>query len=374
METSIWARIFNLTVFDRKVARAVWIAVGILLLAWIVIALVDELARPLMWLFMAGFIATAASGPVNRLSRHMKRGAAIAIVYLGIALVPAIFGAILLPPLVSSTVDLAREGPSYVNDLQNTLDDNSTFRKLDRDFDIYEKLNEQASDLASNLGDSAGALADIGAGAVNSLFAGFTILVMSMFMLTSGRSWIDSLISRRPEEQQPALNRATNRIGSAIGAFLGGAIVQALIAGITAFIVLSILGIPSALALSALVALFDLIPMVGSTIAGIIVGVVTLIAGDLPIDIIVWAIFVIAYQQFENYVVQPQIQKRAVAVQPFVVLVAVLFGGTLMGVLGAIIAIPIAAALQIVVQEFGEFRREIEQEAAAEDVPDGATA
>jgi predicted PurR-regulated permease PerM len=118
---------------------------------------------------------------------------------------------------------------------------------------------------------------------------------------------------------------------------------------------LSILGVPFAGALAVLVAVFDLIPLVGATIAGVVVGIVTLFA-DFPTATIVWAVFVLAYQQFENYVVQPQIQKRAVELEPFIVLVSVLFGGTLFGIVGALLAIPVAATIQISVQEWWRFR------------------
>ncbi|MGB0871829.1 MAG: AI-2E family transporter, partial [Solirubrobacterales bacterium] len=149
-----------------------------------------------------------------------------------------------------------------------------------------------------------------------------------------------------------------DRIGGAVGNYIGGAIAQSFLAGLSAFIVLAILGVPSPLVLAVIVALFDFVPMVGSTIAGLLVGIVTLFA-DFPLDTIIWAVFVIGYQQFENYVIQPRIQSRAVEMEPFVILIAVLFGGTLMGIVGAILAIPIAATLQITYQEYNRFKDEV---------------
>ena len=105
-----------------------------------------------------------------------------------------------------------------------------------------------------------------------------------------------------------------------------------------------------------IVALFDLIPMVGATLAAIAVGVVTLFH-DFPTVTIIWAIWSIVYQQIENNVVQPRIQSRAVGVHPFVVVVAVLFGGTLLGVPGAILAVPVAAILQILFRDWREWQR-----------------
>jgi predicted PurR-regulated permease PerM len=131
---------------------------------------------------------------------------------------------------------------------------------------------------------------------------------------------------------------------------------QAIVASITSYIVLSILGVPSPLALAVVMALLDLVPLVGATLGAVIVGLVTLFA-DFPIDTIVWSVFAIAYQQFENYVVQPRIQSRAVQLDPFIVVVAAIFGGTLLGVVGALLAIPAAAVIQIALREYLAYRR-----------------
>jgi predicted PurR-regulated permease PerM len=102
----------------------------------------------------------------------------------------------------------------------------------------------------------------------------------------------------------------------------------------------------------------SLIPLVGATIAAVLIGIVTLFH-DFPTATIVWTVWAIIYQQFENHVIQPQIQRRTVQVQPFVVIVAVLFGSTLLGILGAIVAIPVAASIQIAVREWWEWRQEV---------------
>jgi predicted PurR-regulated permease PerM len=101
--------------------------------------------------------------------------------------------------------------------------------------------------------------------------------------------------------------------------------------------------------------LFSLIPLVGATIAAVLIGVVTLFE-DFPTATIIWAIWAIAYQQLENHLIQPQIQKRTINVHPFITIVAVLFGGTLLGVMGAIVAIPVAASMQILLREYVDLR------------------
>jgi predicted PurR-regulated permease PerM len=337
----------------RAILRVV-VTVALSALTLYVLYLVRE---PLTWLVIAVFVAVAASGPVNLLSRRLPRGAAIAIVYLGIVLAPFVIGAILIPPAVEQGVRLAQNLPGYVQDLNETVDENEQLRELNEKYDLTSKLDDLASDLVSDLGNAAGALADIGAALVSSVFALLTILVMSMFMVARGRAWREAALSFRPPHQADRIRRATDRIAAAVGSYVGGALAQASIAGAAAFLMLVILGVPSPLPLAVIVALLDLIPLVGATLGAVIVGVVTLFS-DFPTDTIVWAVFAIAYQQFENYVVQPRIQSRAVMLDPFIVVIAALFGATLLGVVGALLAIPSAAAIQIAVREYLEYRRQ----------------
>jgi predicted PurR-regulated permease PerM len=119
---------------------------------------------------------------------------------------------------------------------------------------------------------------------------------------------------------------------------------------------------------------FSLVPLVGATIAAVLIGVVTLFS-DFPRDTILWTVWAIVYQQIENNLIQPQVQKRTVNVNGFVVLVSVLFGATLLGVLGAVVAIPIAASIQIVIREWWTYRREslITQDVAPEPGTPGPT-
>jgi predicted PurR-regulated permease PerM len=317
--------------------------------------LIYLLRRPLTWIFIAGFLAIALSGPVSFLQRRMRRGLAVAIVYLALVLVPVLIMGALVPPIVEQGNNLAQSLPQYARDLSEFVQGNGRLRQLEQDYDITGKLEEQAATLPGRLGDAAGVLSGIGVGVVNSLFAAITILVLSVFMIGSGRGWLDAWANRYPPERSEWLKRLYDRIGNTVGNYVAGALLQATVAGLLAWIMLSILGVPYALPLAVVVFLLDLVPLVGATLGAIIVGVVTLFS-DFPTDTIVWVIFSVIYQQVENTVIQPRIQARAVAVHPFVVLVSVLFGSTLFGVLGALLAIPVAAAIQISIREYYTFR------------------
>ena len=305
--------------------------------------LIYLLRRPIGWVLIATFLAVALSGPVNLLNDYMRRGFAITIVYLGLLLIPIGIGAVIVPPLVEQGNNLIQNLPSYATDVQEFADKNEQLRELEADYNITEKLQEQAERLPARIGDAANVLGDIGLGVVNSLFALFTILVLAAFLLGSGRTWINRALELRPSGEAERLRKAFDHMGRAVGGYVGGMLAQAIVASITSYIVLSILGVPFAAALAIIIFFADLVPLVGATIGALLVGIVTLFS-DFPTATIVWVIYAVVYQQLENNFIQPQIQKRAVNVHPFIVLVAVLFGSTLLGVLGALVAIPVAAS------------------------------
>jgi predicted PurR-regulated permease PerM len=337
----------------RSILRVVMTVVASVLALYVVYLL----RTPISWMLIAVFVAVATSGPVNLLSRRVPRGAAIAVVYIGIVLAPVAIGAVLIPPAVEQGVKLAKNLPDYVDDLNQTFKDNERLNELNDKYDLTTKLDDAANDLVSNLGSAPSALADIGSTLVSSIFALVTILVMSMFMVSRGRTWRDAALSYRPPHQAERIRRATDHIATAVASYVGGALAQATIAGVAAFLMLVILGVPSPLPLAVIILLLDLIPLVGATLGAVIVGVVTAFV-DFPTITIIWTIFAIVYQQFENYVIQPRIQSKAVKLDPFIVVIAAIFGGTLLGIIGALLSIPTAAAIQIALREYMDYRRE----------------
>jgi predicted PurR-regulated permease PerM len=335
----------------RSVVRIVLIVVSIGLCLY----LIYLVRRPLTWLLISIFLAVALSGPVNRLSRRLRRSLAITLVYLGLLAVPLLLIALIVPPLITEANNFAENVPEYSRDVTKFVQENERLRELNQDYDITSKLQKEAEKLPSRLGGAAATLRDVGLGIVNSLFALITILVLTAFLLGSGRRWVDAALDARPPDQAERLRRSLDHIASAISGYVAGALLIALIAGIATYVVLSILGVPFRAPLAVIAGLFSLIPLVGATIAAVLIGIVTLFE-DFPTATIIWAVWAIVYQQLENHLVQPQIQRRTVKVHPFVTIVAVLFGATLVGVLGALVAIPVAASIQILLREYVDWR------------------
>lgn len=343
-----------------SLTRAVFRAVVIVLCVLLAVYVAYLLRKPLGWLVVALFLAVAMSGPVNFLDRYAPRGLAIGLSYLALFMVPIAMGAILVPSIVRAVNDLADNVPQYVDDIQQTVSENKRLRDLDEDYQITQKLEREAEKLPGKLGGAAGTLADLGSGLVSSIFAAITILILSIFMVSRGREWVEAFLSLQPPDREKRLRRALDHSAKAVGGYVAGMLLQATIAGVSTYVVLRVLGVPFAGALAVVVFFFDLIPLVGATIAAIFVGLVT-VFNDFPVDTLVWTVWAIAYQQIENTVIQPRIQSRAVNVQPFVVLVAVLFGSALFGIAGALLAIPAAASLQIALHEWWEYRKEIQR-------------
>src|SRR4051794_31778650 len=272
-------------------ARSVLRVVGIVLASAISIYLVFLLRKPITWIVIGGFIAIALSAPVALVQRRVhRRGLAVTIVYLCLILVPVLIGAILIPPLVKETNNLVEAVPQYADDIQTFVRDNRTLERLEREYSLTSQLQKQAEKLPAKLGGAAGVLSDIGLGIVNSLFALITILILSVFMIGSGGRWIDAAIRSRPPPHQEMLRRAARQISEAVAGYVAGALGQATVAGLSSFVVLSILGVPYAAALALIIALMDLIPLVGATVGALVVGLVTLF-NDFPTDTIVWAVW-----------------------------------------------------------------------------------
>ena len=177
------------------------------------------------------------------------------------------------------------------------------------------------------------------------------MLALAFFLIRDGRRIIEWGLRQLEPGRAERARAVLQDIYSAVAGYVLGNLLISLIAGTGTYVVLPILGVPFAVPLAVLMAFLDLIPLVGATIGGVLIGIVAAIS-DFPTAVIVWAIYFIVYQQIENNLLQPVIYRRTVAVHPLLVLVAVLIGGSQLGVLGALLAIPVAAAIQIVVKDW----------------------
>jgi predicted PurR-regulated permease PerM len=194
-----------------------------------------------------------------------------------------------------------------------------------------------------------------------------TSVFLTFFMLLEGNVWVERAYSLFPEHSQARWRKVGDDIYRTVGGYVTGNILISLIAGASITIVLLALGVPYAVALGLLVAVLDLIPLAGATVAGVIVTGVAFLH-TVPAGIIV-LVFFIVYQQLENHFLQPVIYGRTVQLSPLVVLISVLVGAELAGILGALAAIPVAGAIQVIVRDQLAARRRPAVEPVAEPPP-----
>ena len=323
-----------------RIVLTVAATVGVIYLLWLV-------RDTLLLVFLAVFLAVALGPPVAFFhKRRVPRGLSILLVYVLIAGAVFCIGLLLVPPIVNQVDDLSRDIPGYVADLR----DNEQFRKYDDKYDISDKLNEQARKLPDHLGDAAGALSSITVGAFGAIVQLVTVLTMTFFLLLDGGRIASFLLRMRGPAREERYRRLAGEVYRSVSGYVAGNLLISLTAGITTYVVLSILNVPFAVPLAVLMAFLDLIPLVGATLGGIVIALVT-VFNDFPSTTIVWAIFFIIYQQVENNVLQPVVYRRTVNVAPLAVIVAILIGGSLLGILGALVAIPIAATIQIIIKD-----------------------
>ena len=335
--------------------RAILVVLGIILAGVVLIEIVQAAQGVLIWIFVAIFLALALNPAVEGLQRRgiARRGLAVTIVFVGAILAIAALGATIIPIIVSQVNDFVDAVPGYVEDLSAGR---GPLGFLEREYQITERVREAIAEGGASrlLGISGTALA-VTKGVVTAVIATVTIAFLTLFMLLEGPAWVERLYGLLPAEHQPRWRRIGHDIYRTIGGYVTGNLAISLIAGIVSTAVLLALGVPYAVALGLVVAILDLVPLAGATIAAVLVTTVAFL--DSTTSGIIVLIFFIVYQQLENHVLQPVVYGRTVQLSPLAVLIAVLIGAQLAGVVGALAAIPVAGGVQVLLIEWLSHRR-----------------
>jgi predicted PurR-regulated permease PerM len=293
---------------------------------------------------LALFIAAGLDPVVGWLTRHrMPRWAAVVTV-IGCSLgIVAAFLAAAIPPLTSETTALAHQIPHYVHDLQNR---NSQLGKLNVRYHIQDRLTTLVSSRGSSL---IGGVLGAGALVLSTASSILAILVLSVYFL-AGLPRIKLFAYRLvPHSRRPRVILIGDEILAKVGGYVLGNFLTSVIAGAGTYVWMLAFGIPYPLLLGMFVAFLDLIPVIGSTIGG---AVVTLVALTVSLPVAIGTlVFYVSYRLAEDYLIVPRIMGRTVEVPAIVSLVAVLLGGVLLGIVGALVAIPAAAAIRLILHE-----------------------
>ncbi|HEY1673566.1 MAG TPA: AI-2E family transporter [Streptosporangiaceae bacterium] len=293
---------------------------------------------------LALFIAVGLDPVVSWLTRRgWPRWAAVVVVLLAVAVVIGLFLFAAIPPLASQTTALADKVPAYIKDLQNH---NSELGKLNDKYQIQSKLTSLLSSKGSSLFGGVLGAGELVIGTFSEVLGVIVLTIYFLAGLPSIKLFFYRLI---PHSRRPRVILITDQITIKVGGYVLGNLVTSVIAGLGTFFWMLAFGIPYPALLGLLVAILDLIPVVGSTVGGVIVTLVALTV-SLPVAIYTLA-FYIGYRLAEDYLIVPRVMGRTVELPAVVSLVAVLLGGVLLGIVGALVAIPVAAALRVILNE-----------------------
>lgn len=313
--------------------------------------LVMRLHRELIWLATAFFLAVALNPAVEWLSRYMpkkKRSLAGALVFiLALALLAfMIFN--LVPPLIDQTQALIGELPHLADRLQHAK---GAIPDFARQHDLVQVVKNNQNQIVSRLSGFPGSFVAVVRSIAASLLATLTVLVLTFFMIVEGPELMKGFWSLHPSARRDHRKKLAAEMYKAVTGYVTGNLLTSLIAAVVSTIALTAVGMPFAIPLGIVVGVFDLIPLVGASLAAFVVCGLTLIYADLSVALIM-AVFFIVYQQIENHFLQPLVYSRTVKMSPLMVLISAILGASLAGLLGALLAIPVAASLQILGKDF----------------------
>jgi predicted PurR-regulated permease PerM len=336
--------------------QTVFLVIGLTVLVGLALLLVYLAWNVLTWILVAIFIAVALNPAVEAFERRgLARHWAASLVF-GLALLALTgIGFLVVPPLITQVSDFIDAVPDFVDDLTAGR---GPLGWLQDEYQIVDRIREaiERQGAGGVLGLSAGVL-DVVRSVITAVVGVITIIFLTYFMLLEGPRTIDGILRIVPESARPRYERVGREIYRAISGYVTGNLLISLLAGTLATLVLFAVGSEFAIALGLLVAILDLIPLAGATLAAIVVSTVVFIETDWVRCLIV-IVFFIAYQQFENHVLQPLVYGRTVQLSPLAVLCAVLVGAQLAGILGALLAIPVAGSLIAIAREIIDYRQE----------------
>jgi len=336
------------TVAPRTVVLFVGVALGALVLLALAYA-----ARSILAQFVVAIVLAMAAEPLVQAfeRRGLARGQAVGISFGLLVAALVAFGYILLAPLVDQSTRFIHDAPQILDQLSNG---NGRLGFLEQRFQIVERAKDVLG--SGGIGATAAPARAVVGSVLHTASALVFVLFLTLFVQLGGRQWYDSLVGLVPERGRTRVRRAGEGVSTAVGGYVAGNLLISVIAGAVTTVVLTATSVPYPIALGLIVAIFDLIPLVGATTGTIIVGVVALSTEGVVTAAIV-VVAMIVYQQIENNVLQQLVYHRTVKLSPLAIALSVAVGAQLGGVVGALFGIPFAGAVKVVSGELLAWRR-----------------
>lgn len=308
-----------------------------------------SVSQILVLILISLFLATGLNPAVEALrKRNLSRATAITVIFSSVVLFVIFFALVVVPPVISQGTNLIESAPQLLQDLMK----NETINQLNTQYGLIDTLQEKLRSVTSDgtlLISTFGGVIGVGKSVLSGFFTALTILVLTLYFITSLPQAIELGLSLVPASRRDRVGLLTNAVIARVGSFVGSQILIAAMAAVFVTILGTILGLPSPIAIGMFVLVAALIPLIGHFIGA---GIFTLIAlsQSLAIGVIAFVAYVV-YVQIENYVVTPRIMKRTLAVPGAVTIIAALIGTSLLGLVGGLLAVPIAASIILILDE-----------------------
>lgn len=331
-------RIENRTIFKVLVGIVVFIAL---------MNLAVLLQAQLTWIVAAFFLAIALNPAVNFLQKYMprkSRGLSLAGVMSGLLAIVAFLAFTFVPVLIEQSAVLIETFPSAV---QSVRDSNTPVGRLVDKYNLEGAVQNAADDIVKGLVGATGSIVSVAQGVANGFAAVATVFVTAIFMLLEGPKWNERIWRYHPNKTRQRNLQLANEMYKVVSSYFTGVLTIAAISAVSSIIAMTLVGLPYAVPLGLLVGILGLIPFVGATLAAVVVVIVAFFTSTSAA--IILAIYFFIYQQVENNIFQPVIQGRSTALSPLIVTIAILLGASAAGLFGALVAIPVAASLKVLI-------------------------
>jgi predicted PurR-regulated permease PerM len=319
------------------------------LTAIVLLRALESVSQIFVLILVSLFLATGLNPGVEALrKRNLSRGSAVAVIFSSVILFVVFFAFVVVPPVVSQGSNLIQNAPQLLDDLMK----NRSINSLNDQFGIIDTLQSRLNSVTSDgtlLISTFGGVIGVGQSILSGFFTALTILVLTLYFITSLPQVVNLGLSLVPASRRDRVGKLTNAVIERVGLFVGSQILIAAMAGIFVVVLSTVLSLPSPIAIGMIVFVVALIPLIGHFIGA---GVVTLIAlTQSPLIGLIAFVTYVLYVQIENYIVTPRIMKRTLSVPGAVTIISALIGSSLLGLVGGLLAVPVAASIILILDE-----------------------